>query len=164
VTVESNVRTESLRRGALYLGPALLGSVVANSVYRVCEGNAPALVAGMLQSVLLNVPFCIGSVYLALKVHDKLARAAFFLLAIEQAILAYGALSGTASNHLLVGIPMVLVAALLTLLGVRHTTRRRAALIAPAAFVAMLLLSWGGRYYGDVLMGRVSVVERIPIC
>ncbi|HET9385469.1 MAG TPA: hypothetical protein VFO67_09995 [Gemmatimonadales bacterium] len=143
----------------------MLGSVVATSLYRVaCEGKAPALVAGMLQSVLFNVPFCIGSVYLALKVHDKLARAAFLMLAIEQAILAYGALSGTASNHLLVGIPMVLFAALLTLLGIRHTTPRRAALIAPSAFVAMFLFSWGARYYGDVLMGRVSVVDQIPIC
>jgi hypothetical protein len=101
----------------------------------------------MPQAALLDVPLCIGSIYLASRVRDWLARAAFVALAIAQGVLAYGALLQTTPHRLLVGIPVLMFAVLLTLLGVRHTTRRRAVIIVTGAFLAMLVFSWSSRYY-----------------
>ena len=157
--------TEALRRAGLFLGPAVLGLVVGNGLYRAaCESTGFVLIAGTSQAAFINIPFCIAAIYLVWRIRDPIGRAAFVILAFQQLVLAYGAVAETTVNRLLVGMPTVFFAALLTILGVRHTTRRRTVTIAIAAFAAMFLFSWGGRHYSNVFTERLSVVGRGPIC
>jgi hypothetical protein len=158
-------KTENVRRAALYLGPALLGSVFANSLYRVaCEEGSVTLVAGMPQGALVNVPFSVGALYLARCVRDPIGRAAFVALAVAQATLAYSDLTSTTVNRLVVGIPVLAFAVLLTVMGVRSTPPRRAVIVATVAFGAMFAISWGARHYAADLVGRDSVFRSSPLC
>ena len=162
---QTTSRIENFKRAGLYLGPAILGSVVANSIYRVaCEERSLTLIAGMPQGTIVNVLFLLGAVFAAWRVREPMGRAAFLAFAVSQAVLAYADLSATTPNHLLVGIPLVLFALLLGASGARHARPRRVVMIASVAFVAMFLFSWGARHYADVLIGRNSVLRSSPIC
>jgi hypothetical protein len=156
-------KTEELRRGGLYLGPVILGSVVANSVYRVaCEARSFTIVSGEQPSVL-NLPFLVLSVFLAWRVPEPVGRLAFVVMAVQQALLSYAAISTAAPNRVVVGALWVVFAALITASGARFGRKQRV-VIASTVFVAMFLFSWGARYYADVVLGRRSVLRPSPIC
>jgi hypothetical protein len=158
-------RIEDFKRAGLYLGPAILGAVAASSIYPVaCEGRSLALAAGMPQGMMVNVLFLFGAVLVAWRVREPIGRAAFLAFAISQAVLTYSDLSATTPNRLLVGVPLVVFAVLLTASGARHARWRRVVTIASVAFVAMFLFSWSTRHYSNVLIGRHSVLRPSPIC
>jgi hypothetical protein len=110
------------------------------------------------------VAFLIAAAFLMWRVRERIVRLAFGALFVEQAILAYADLSATTPNSFLVGIPLIAFALFMGAAGASQVRPRRVAMIASAAFVAMFLLSWGARYYADVVIGRHSIVRSSPIC
>jgi hypothetical protein len=111
----------------------------------------------------MTLAFVLCGVFLAWRMKDPLGRLAMLVWAVHHGISAYASISGFRLSSVAMTASITTFAALLTASGARDGTTRRFVL-AGGAFVAMLLFSFGARYYADVLLGSHSVVSSGPIC
>ncbi len=146
----------------LYLGPVVLGSLVADGIYRsVCGGQRFAL-GGVFSSHLFQVLFGLMAAALAWSMRELRARLAFGILTFQQAVVASGWMFGAPVDPLLIGSLSVAFAVLVTMSGASMQPKWR--LIVPAVFAAMFVVRWLTIYYADGIMGRHSVFRPGPFC
>jgi hypothetical protein len=155
-------RVDEIRRAGLYLGPVILGSVVGNGLYGVACGSRSFVAGTSAQPLALTFAFVIGAVILAWRFKEPLARVAMLIFAVHHGLLTYASISGAGLNSVTMTVLIAVFAALLTASGARDGTARRF-VIAGSGFVAMVVFSFGARYYADVLLGNHSVLSG-PIC
>ncbi len=132
-------------------------------MYGAACGSRSFVVGMSAQPLALTFAFVIGGVILAWRFNESLGRVAMLVFAVHQGILAYASISGTRLNSVAMTMLITAFAALLTASGARDGTARRF-VMAGSAFVAMVVFSFGARYYADVLLGNHSVVSSGPIC
>jgi hypothetical protein len=150
-------RYEEARRGGLYLGAGIVGSIIGNIFYafwfstNVGIGPAPVPAFLSLAFVAVAAVFCWNS-------RQMLERLAWIAFAGYQAMNAFAAIADITINRAVSGFLLFAWAALWMAAGLRPIMPRRI-VIAGSVFLVMVLLSASARYYGDDLLGRHTVMR-----
>jgi len=161
--VERAERELSFRKTGVYLGPMILGSLVAGSAYRtVCGGRYFVLDGVFDRNVIWNVGFAVLASMFAWSLREPRARLAFTVFAVQQAALSYGSILGAPINAWLSGVLSVTFAVLLTSSSISIQPKWR--VVVPAVFAAMFLFRWITLYYADSIIGGHSVFRSSPLC
>ena len=156
-------RAENLRRLGLYVGPVFLALMLGRAIYEVtCDGWRFALVRSR-EDVETAVLFIVIGLFLASLARAPLTRLGWLLLSALHGIVLIGPWAGYLPNRWLVNAFYVAFAVVVTLGGVRGA-RRPAIMLAGCVFVAALAVSYGSRYYADVLLERHRVLRSSPLC
>jgi hypothetical protein len=156
-------KAESLRCIGLYVGPVFLALMLGRSIYEVaCDGWRLALVRSREDAAMAVFFIAIG-LFLAGAARAPLTRVGWLLLAILHAAILVGPWAGYVPDRWLLNTVYTVFALLVTLGGVRGSTRQ-SIVLAGCGFVAVLALSYGARYYVEVLTERHSVLRASPLC
>ena len=157
-------KADEIRKAGLYVGPLILGSIMANGVYHlICEGTSFSINSGTIESVFWNVPFLVGAAYLAWRLREPFGRIAVVVVGIQQALLIWAEVGRVSADRMVVGALGLAFGVLFTLSGLRYR-QRQSILKACGVFVAMFVFSWVTRNYADSLIGRDSVLRPTLIC
>ena len=156
-------KVDQLRRGGLYLGPVILGSMAGNGFYGAACGGQRFVMGVSADPLVLRVAFVIGGVILACRMKEPIGRVALLVFAVHQGILAYASVSGVGLNLVAMTTLFTAFAVMVTASGARDGPTHRF-VIAGGAFVAMFVFSMSARYYADVLLDNHSVLSSGLVC
>src|SRR5437899_3160054 len=105
--VERAEREHSVQKFGVYLGPMILGSLAAGSIYRtVCAGRHFSVEGVLGGNFIWNLGFALIASMLAWGLREpreRMAFAAFSALAVQQSALSYGWIFGAPINSWLIG-------------------------------------------------------------
>jgi hypothetical protein len=149
-------KAENVRRVGVYVGPAILASVVANAAYGLLFGTTTINIGGL--PFFMNVVFAVMGGVIAWGMTDRLGRIGWMVFALHHGIQALAAfwrfrIGGGWSLGLI-----TLFALLATGSGARNASRRTL-FVAGSVFVVASIAVFCARYYADELLGNHSVIR-----
>lgn len=150
-------RGEDLRRAGLFFGVVILGFAASNMLYGIAHGTSRPFL-GTTRPAWFSLGFVAAGAVIAWRMQEPVGRAAWIVFAIQHAFMAWAAMREIPVEvWTRTGLTSAF-AALLTVSGARRRTTQTLRL-AGLVFLLAVCLSYGVRYYADVVLGNGSVVS-----